>query len=278
MAIDTMKNLLIHLVAHTTRSMASLDAVTKFLAILEETAPILSPDRFGFYEPIRQKLNREILHDQLKPIYNTISEDVTFKCPESRAGIIAYYASKSTRTWRHGFSGKWDYSQVAPHLKEFEQLARILPQMITSSYIGAGIGGGNTEWVSLEDPNKNLGSIGSVPIPPQRISGIECLTGIFWINVFGPEYIKFFGKSLLASLPGYKCEFLHDDRWFWLQPTENPEEMFMPDGFALVRQIRVLLGQPKAFCDYDTSKPPFMTKFDKPDFDFSAIRPPIPQE
>ena len=38
------------------------------------------------------------------------------------------------------------------------------------------------------------------------------------------------------------------------------------------------LGQPKAFCDYDTSKPPFMTKFDRPDFDFSAIRPTIPGE
>lgn len=273
-----MNNLLIHLVAQTTRSMASLKAITQFLATIEEIAPILSPDRFGFHEPIREKLNQAILHEQLKSVYAAHSEDVTFKCAQSRAGMITYYASKSHRTWRHGFSGIWDYSKVAQYLKEFEQFIRILPQMIASSYIGASIGGGNTEWVSLDDPNKNLGSIGSVLIPPQRISGMECLTGIFWINIFGPEYIEFFGKSLLANLPGYKCEFLHGGQWFWLQPTEKPEEMFTPHGVALVRQIRELLGRPKAFCDYDTSKPPFMTNFDRPNFNFSAIRPTIPQK
>jgi hypothetical protein len=278
MAIDTMNNLLIHLVAHTTRSMASIEAVTRFLETLEEVAPILSPDRFGFFEPIRERLDKKMLHEQLKPIYATHSEDVIFKCSKGRAGMITYYAAKSYRTWRHGFSGEWNYSKVLPHLESFEKFVGILPELTESAYIGAGIGGGNTEWVSLDDPRKNLGSVGGLAIPPQRISGIECLTGVFWINVFGPEYIEFFGKPILEKLPGYKREFLHDGRWFWLQPTEKPEEMFTADGVALVRQIRELLGQPKAFCDYDTSRPPFMTRFDRPDFDFSAIRPTIPGE
>jgi hypothetical protein len=273
MAIYTMKNLLIHLEAQTTHSMASLEAVTDLLAAIEEIAPNLSPDKFGFYEPVREKLIKTMLPEQLRPVYADHSENVMFKCPKSKPGMITYYASKSYKTWRHGFSGEWDYSKVASHLMAFENLIRALPQLMGSSYIGAGIGGGNTEWVSLDDPTKNLGTLGALSIPPQRISGVECLTGIFWINVFGSEYVEFFGKDVLANLPGYKCIFLGDGQWFWLQPTEKPEEMFLPHGIALVQRIRQLLGKPKAFCDFDTSKPPWMTQFDRPAFDFTAIRP-----
>jgi hypothetical protein len=81
---------------------------------------------------------------------------------------------------------------------------------------------------------------------------------------------------VLQSLPGYRTEFIEDGRWFWLQATEQPEDMLADAGKALANDIKARLGHPRAFYGHDPKTPAFMATYETPAFDFSEIRA-IPQ-
>ncbi len=68
------------------------------------------------------------------------------------------------------------------------------------------------------------------------------LSGLFWANLFGPEYVRMFGKDKLLSAPWYKHEELSDGGLLLLI-SASPLDAAKPEYQSLKKQIYAHLGE-----------------------------------
>jgi hypothetical protein len=188
-------------------------------------------------------------------------------------GLMHFNAARGQRVPSNGLKVQMNYAELVTRLDDIQAFIKLMFGSLGAAYACATLSGGSPHVVHVDDPKKNWGEINGIEVPPWNPTGLQSLPGICWINVFGPEYVRFIGEDVLASLP---AQALSDRSGFWLQPTERPEDMLTHSGRALAADIKNRIGKPLAFYGHDPSTPSFRATYDAPPFDFSEIRPSTP--
>jgi hypothetical protein len=75
----------------------------------------------------------------------------------------------------------------------------------------------------------------------------HCLPGVYWANIFGRDYVKWFGEEKFADLPCYCKEKLADGSYY-VQSSDDLYYFEKPDAVNYVDAIKQHLG-PEAFFD-----------------------------
>ncbi len=105
---------------------------------------------------------------------------------------------------------------------------------------------------------------------------INCLPRFeSWLNVLGPEYVKLLGRDKLLSLDIYDRHEDSENR-LWLQMTERPEQMHLPETKEYVMNLMKSFDAPDVFCRPPQTKEERrkgVTDYRRPDFDWSHIPP-----
>lgn len=95
-----------------------------------------------------------------------------------------------------------------------------------------------------------------------------------WINVLGREYVEFLGRDKVMALDVYRK---HEDSGgrLWLQITERPEQMYLPEVREHVKHLMDSLDAPDVFCREPRTEEerPHSIHYRRPDFDFSGLQP-----
>ena len=94
-----------------------------------------------------------------------------------------------------------------------------------------------------------------------------------WINVLGPEYVRLLGREKLMALD--VCTKHEDGEGrVWLQITESPEQMYLPEVREHVRNLMGSLDAEDVFCRRPGTEATHQEQPDeyrRPDFDLSGI-------
>lgn len=272
-----MKNIHLFIAVQTPRSLATDERVRAFCEALRTTAPAFVPNKFGVAEPLKQTFDHETAMMKLADLYSPKGGSMFFTFKSPLDGQMQLNTSRGPRVPSNGVKIQLDYVSIATRLDEVITLVHSMIEATGAAYACATLSGGSPHAVHVDDPRKNWGEFGEIEVPPWNPSGLQSLPGICWINVFGPEYVSYLGKELLASLPAYRADFLSNDRGFWLQPTERPEDILTKSGRALADIIKTKIGRPKAFYGHDPQTSSFRAVYETPLFDFSELRlPPQP--
>ena len=273
-----MKNVVLNVSVETLRALGAQEKVVAFLDLLKTLPTALVPDKLGFCEPEREPFVIETALERLKPLYTQeFGDAVSFRYKKPLRGWLRLQAGKGrgNTILFNGIALCLDYCTVVTNLS-LAQLCNVIAEFLKladAAYACATVSGGNP-FIGHYDAKKNLGEINGIEIPSWMPSGIKYLPGIAWLNAFGQEYIEFFGKEALSNLDGYRTEFIEGERWFWLQPTEPPEDMWTAEGRALSERIKQQLGRPNAFYDLSLGGMAQFKKYETPVFDYSEIRLP----
>jgi hypothetical protein len=269
-----MKNVLLRIAVQTTKSLASREHVTAFLKMVERLPSLWHPNLYGFYEPIKRKFDFPAALTQLSPLYEDKGASVDFIYKGPLIGSLCFNTNKGPFAWYNGLELALDYARIKKHLAITDVINVFFEfcRFVRPDYAAATLAGGDPFRIYTDNPRKNWGTIEDLEVPPYNVMGIKCIAGIRWINVLGRAYIRFFGESTLSKLIAFRAEPIANGQWFWLQLTEDPEQMLTAEGKASTDRIAQLLDRPKAFCGYDPRTPGFLVKYETPDFDFSEIR------
>ncbi|MBB5352935.1 hypothetical protein HNR46_003184 [Haloferula luteola] len=264
-----MKNLVLTLVAQSSRplgSRAAIEAVVSRIAAVQG----LTPKKFGFSEPLKLVWNSEWL-DKLAPLYRQGGDIAFFRFSGAVSGSMTINTKSGSTAQLNEIKCSFEYSSVHDRLAEMEDLLRDLVVLTKADFAAITLGGGNPFSVDVANPENNVGEIGGHKVPQANPTGIRFLNSVWWINVFGPSYVDFFGRTALEGLSGYRSEFIAPG-YFWLQPTAGPEEMWAFSGREAVERIKSELGRPKAFYGYEKGKPAFMLAYETPSFDLTELQ------
>jgi hypothetical protein len=97
-----------------------------------------------------------------------------------------------------------------------------------------------------------------------------------WINVLGREYVELLGRDNLLALEVYE---VHEDSAgrIWLQMSERPEQMHLPDVKEHVKKVIDSLNAPDVFCREPRTERERLFGVDPkeyrtPNFDWSELR------
>ncbi len=265
-----MKNIYLNIVVQTPKSLATRESVRAFCDALKVVNRDFVPYMFGAAEPVRSFFDLGKADEQLADLHGLGGGSMVFRFKPPIDGLMHFNAMRGPRVPSNGLKLQIDYGTVASRLDDIQQFIKLMFRSLEAAYACATLSGGSPHIVHVDDPKKNWGEINGIEVPPWNPTGLQSLPGICWINVFGPEYVRFFGEDVFASLP---AQALSDGCGFWLQPTERPEEMLTDSGRALVANIKSRIGKPLAFYGHDPSTPSFRATYDAPRFDFSEIRP-----
>lgn len=272
-AFKPMNNVLFQFSVQTVRSLASKKKLEEFASLLGSLRKDLIPSSISSNDPIHLHFSPESSLELLKKsLAGPRGGSVWFRFKAPVNGGLHLSTSSGFNSDYQGFTGRFDYSGTIHMLEDLERMILSFVRYSDAAYAAAGLGGGAVHSIRTDDEKANWGEMNGVPVPPINPSGIRFLTGIWWLNLFGREYIEFFSEEVLAGLPAYRAEFLDNKRWFRLQLTERPEDMLKPENQALAQDIKNRLGKPKAFAGHDPSKPSILCQFETPKFDFSEIR------
>lgn len=267
-----MKNVLLYFAIETPKSLASPTKIRALGEALQELDQELIPDRYGYTDHKWKRFDPAAAEEQLRHVHaDHTSVVLRFRSPLT--GYISLSASRGPRVPYNGAHIFIDYSTLGHRLPAAIALVNTLVRVFDAAYACGTLTGGNSRTFYLDDPKKNWGEIDGVPLAPSRPTGLSSLPGICWLNVFGHEYIEFFGRAHLQSTPAYKAEFINGEDRFWLQTTEHPEKAITSEGMASAEQIKQHLGHPKAFYGHDPNTPCYSATYETPLFDFTEIRP-----
>lgn len=108
-----------------------------------------------------------------------------------------------------------------------------------------------------------------------RGSSLNCLPPFYqWIIVLGPEYVELLGRDKLLALDVYK-KHEDDAGRLWLQMSEKPEQMHLPEMKEHVKRLMKSLDADDVFCRERRpgELPPIgREEYRRPDFDLSELR------
>lgn len=264
-----MKNVCLNIVVQTPRSLATRKRVGAFCDTLRAINPDLVPYKFGQAEPPRSIFDLGKAEEQIADLHRLNGDSMIFAFKPPLDGLMHFNASRGQRMLSNGLKVRINYAGLVSGLDDIQTFIKLMFGSLGAAYACATLSGGSPHVVHVDDPKKNWGEIDGIEVPPWNPSGLQSLPGICWINVFGPEYVRFIGEDVLASL---SAQALSDGSGFWLQPTERPEDMLTYSGRALAADIKNRIGKPKAFYGHDPRTPSFRATYDAPPFDFSEIR------
>lgn len=94
-----------------------------------------------------------------------------------------------------------------------------------------------------------------------------------WINVLGREYVELLGREKLLSLDVYNAREDEGGR-VWLQITERPEQMHLPETKEHVERLMESLDAPEVFCREprtEQERERGVMDYRRPEFDWSEI-------
>lgn len=265
-----MKNVYLHIAVQTPRSLATRERVGAFCDVLRAINLDFVPYKFGTVEPIESIFDLSKAEEQIADLHRMNGGSMIFAFKPSLDGLMHFNTARGQRVPSNGLKVQMNYATLVSRLDDIKTFIKLMFNSLEAAYACATLSGGSPNVVHMDDPKKNWGEIMGMEVPPWNPTGLQSLPGICWINVFGPEYVRFIGEDVLASLP---AQALHDGSGIWLQPTERPEEMLTHSGRALAAEIKNRIGKPLAFYGYDPSTPSFRATYDAPPFDFSEIRP-----
>lgn len=235
------------------------------------SVPGLELKSFGFSEPLKNQWGANAMED-LAPLYLTKGEICFFRLAPPMRGLLTINTTRNLRATCNEIKLVTDYAGIHDRVEDYETLLRDLAIMVNADFAAATISGGDPFSVNVQNPSENFGEIEGRSIPPASPTGIRFLNGIWWINIFGRHYLKFFREQTFDDLPAH-CIVRIAPGLHWLQPTKTPLDMWDPQGVALGESIKSRLGRPKAFYGYESGIPGIMLSYDTPAFDFSLIRP-----
>jgi hypothetical protein len=268
-----MKNVCLNIVVQTPRSLSTRERVGAFCDTLRAIDPYFVPHKFGPAEPLRSIFNLGKAEEQIADLHRLNGGSMIFAFKPPLDGLMHFNAARGQRVPSNGLKVQMNYAELVTRLDDIQAFIKLMFGSLGAAYACATLSGGSPHVVHVDDPKKNWGEINGIEVPPWNPTGLQSLPGICWINVFGPEYVRFIGEDVLASLP---AQALSDRSGFWLQPTERPEDMLTHSGRALAADIKNRIGKPLAFYGHDPSTPSFRATYDAPPFDFSEIRPSTP--
>jgi hypothetical protein len=200
---------------------ASQEKAIEFAQLLSEEIYILKPERFDRCEPAHYAFNRENL-TKIFELWTPKTGGVILKRKAPHEAFIlvdfCYKESKRFETLSLGFDEKY--------IKEGRGLEQILSSIIKLYKWGMPAHGyicHNEDWTRknqyyTEGVNDILGR----PMPQWGGNQLQKgLPGIYWANLFGPIYVKFFGRERFLSVPAYYKEELSDGG-FLILTSETP--------------------------------------------------------
>lgn len=269
-----MKNVVLYASIETVRALATPQRLRAFFNVLESFPAPLIPQRYGLDEPVRETYHPKEALERLSCLCrDRLGGSASFHYKGALRGTLIFSGLRGKTVVANRIVLRLDYGRVVNSLTSAQVSSALLEFVKVSDavYACATVSGGDP-FVIHADAAKNRGEINGIQIPSWMPGGIPYLCGINWINIFGPEYVEFFGRDVLSRQPAYRAEFLEGGRWFWLQPTERAEEMWTPDGRALSERIQRDLGKPNAFCDFSLDPTGMFKKYDIPNFDYREIR------
>lgn len=232
--------------------------------------PELTPLKFGFSEPLKLNWSPNYMKD-LEPLYRTRGETCFFRLRKPMRGFFSVNTSRHPRSNYNEIELVIDYDGARTKLEELETLLKDLAVIVHADFAAATLAGGDPFRTDVQNPEENIGELGGVRIHPADPTGIRFLNRIWWINIFGRNYLDFFGEQAIEKIPAYRAEYIQSGL-FWLQPSKSPLEMWTPQGIALAESIKHSLGRPKAFYGHDPVKPGIMLNYETPAFDFTHLR------
>lgn len=209
-----------------------------FLSFLTDLLPEFFPQRYGNYEPLKQKINSDTLDsDKINEILLTWADPFLWK---SR---IPRKISADGRVWARGknthsaiyISGKFN---SAKHEISSNRLVDFFK--LTSAYFHADIAYLHL-FSNQELESKNYEHM-YMPFR-QGLSTHELrksLPGLCWGTLLGSPYKEIFGKEKLLSTPGSTVEQLSEDI-FYIQLTENIYDV--SSNYRKFEQLRNLAKQ-----------------------------------
>lgn len=280
------KNVSIMIGVITPKSLVSRERITALFSVWNDLPEEFTPSHYGFHEPINKPFSMESAEEVLPGALNLGHGNITMFKRNAPISSLAYLSAR--RGWNsksNYFSIRLDYQHLAGRHDVIRSYVRMLFEALDGAYAFATLAG------SKPFRDGEAGEVEGVLIPPVNFGdGLKYLTGIHWINIFGREYVDFFGKDVLSSLGATP---LDDGKSYWLQPTDNPREMFTESGIAYSQELKRRTLRPRAFWDreferrYDDEKlrlelahklsaAPLYTDYETPVFDFSEIVLPRP--
>lgn len=267
-----MRNVNLYIAVQTHRTLSSRACVKNICRAIRKLPSDLVPYQYGASEDARQLFEIDMAEEQLAELYQAKGGCLNLWLRHPFVGQMQFTTLCGPRVPYNGVKVLLDYTSVRHCLGEIEEFILCMVEACEAAYACATLSGGNPRAVYVDDPRKNIGDFDGIEVPFWNPSGLHCVPGICWINVFGPEYVEFFEEETLASLSVYRSFFLPNMRGFWLQPSERPEGLLGQSGRVLIDEIKSRLGRPRAFYGYDKSTPSFQTVYDSPAFDFSTIQ------
>jgi hypothetical protein len=114
------------------------------------------------------------------------------------------------------------------------------------------------------------GSGAFLSVPPIQLR-TRCVPDLYWLTLFGPPYVKLFGRERLLSAPAYKVEELAYGG-ITLQLTPSLSDLrTKTDEFEAVRSATLAHLDNDAFFDptkgpdYEYQRPNFLNREDEPE-------------
>jgi hypothetical protein len=280
------KNVSLEIGVITPRSLVSRERITALFSVWRNLPEEFTPSHYGFHEPIKTPFSLEDAEEVLPGALNLGHGNITMFKRNTRISSLAFLSAR--RGWNsrcNSFMVRLDYQHLAGRLDVIRSYVRMLFEALDGAYAFATLAG------SKPFRDDEAGEVGGVLIPPVNFGdGLKYLTAIHWINVFGREYVDFFGKDVLGSLGAVPS---NDGKSYWLQPADDPRDMFTESGIAYSQELKRRTLKPRAFWDreferrYDDEKlrlelanklfvTPLYTDYETPVFDFSEIVLPRP--
>jgi len=233
------------------------------------------PERCDVYEPLREKFDPEHIEE---PIRWLTTRGGDFKFRRTRpVGIFGYLENRLfSPTWiRHGKKGPWE--ELKPKVPEpifcthwvvwINRTAALklgvdfLEDFLLTIYHASESDYG---FLTAEEDHKDKNYLrydADDPIGGKFVGDDpeEGIPGLYWMNLFGPLYVNWFGKERFEGLPSTATKFLPDGSVF-IQFGNSPDAWSSGEVVAQQRKAIAILGQ-QAFFDISRASRKLETPF-----------------
>ncbi len=278
----------------TAKNLESRKRGREFLKLLMQTNPDLLPEFYNYYEPIN--IPYDIQH--VDEVLNAWQQSILFRRRGKPRLLGMVFVGRGPRVGHHSIS----LDVAAGYFRQPEKVAATLNLMRELCNWCQP----NFAYLHFLQPQEvELGRLTRTTSPSGRTGkrwrlsiGREIfsyLPDLYWLTIFGPPYVKLFGRERLLSAPAYRVEELPYGM-VWIQLSESPLDMRdRYDELHAQRQaIKAHLNQ-NAFFDpgFHPRERDFVGRtpeeleakiaawygthtYNVPEFDLSELRAPLP--
>jgi hypothetical protein len=220
-----------HLNILTPHSLTREAAAQSVLETICRMYPLLTPERYGSYEPLRSMFDP----DHIEAAFKDWDYSLHWKrrIPKLEGGIFAAWGAKSEHGWititvHH--PEKVDLFLLA---NLFQKLCIQLQadfgfiHMLTPKELPQYV---NTQVAFCLDPGRQIYSTSVT-----SYDLMEYIPNLFWATVFGPAYVKHFGFDRLISSEAHVVKALAEDS-VYIQLSDSPQDL--ANDFERVDAVR----------------------------------------